>query len=543
MTDAVNDLIAGSDKPEPVVVNGQYVIPRKGEKFTRCTTFAATLDDRFSLERWQQRMVGTGLVLRSDLYALWTAHVDDRDQLNDLCEQAIEAAKGHAGANLGTALHALAEKADRGESVVIPAPWDADIAAYTATLEHNGVRVDPALMEGIVVCRDLQVAGRFDRIVTIDGYPRPLIADLKTGSIDHSLTTIAIQLAIYANADEVYDPETDTLSPMPRVDLNQALVIHLPAGQATCTLHMVNIRAGWEAAQLCKQARAWRKTQNLAAPFESTASERAKWLAGRVATMKDRYPAALAELAARWPDGVPTFKQGGHTEDDLLLLSLLISDVEARHSVEFEDAVDPDRRRPSPSIVEALIERVAALPSDLVQLVEKRGSDAGLPAVRSRNFVVGHVDVVEQILGEIEAMLAARRTQVREILVELTDGDAALINAVADACGVEAEDSRWTRPQVDTLAAVRAAVADLWLAFGETDGSITLTTVGAEARFVEMYGSKKDALAVCKQTAEMCGLVKPKSIAEAASNPALVAHVAAAAAANSQGTANQGEAA
>lgn len=526
MTDAVNDLLA-TEKPEPVVVNGQYVIPRKGEKFTRCTTFASTLDDRFSLEKWQQRMVFTGAVVRQDLYAQAAANLDDKDVLNDLCEQAIEAAKGTAGANLGTALHTFAEKVDRGEDVVIPAPWDADIKAYTATLEQNGVRVDPALMEGIVVCRDLQVAGRYDRIVTIDGYPQPLIADLKTGNIDHSLTTIAIQLAIYANADEVYDPITDTLTSMPRVDLNQALIIHLPAGQATCTLHMVDIKAGWEAAQLCKQARTWRKTPNLAASFESTASERAKWLASRVATMKDRYPKALAELAARWPEGVPTFKQGGHSDDDLLLLSLLISDVEARHEVEFEDGVDPDRRRPAPSIVEALIERASALPADLGQIVEKRGVDAGLPAVRSRNFLVAHVDAAEAILGEIEAMHTARRDEVGQLLTEITEGDAALVRAVADACGVDLEDGRWTRAQVDLLAVIRDGMSNLWLAFGETDDGINVTTVNAEARLVELYGNRKDALAAAKRVADTAGLPKPRSVAEVAASPALVALIAA----------------
>lgn len=536
MSTDVNDFLDNApSKPEPVVKNGQYVIPRNGEKFTRCTTYASTLDDRFSLERWQQRMVGTGLVLRPDLFALWAANLDDKDQLNDLCEQSIEAAKGHAGANVGTALHTFAEKVDLGEDIVIPSPWDADIAAYTKTLEANGVRVDPQLMEGIVVCRDLQVAGRFDRIVTIDGYPQPLIADLKTGSIDHSLTTIAIQLAIYANADEVYDPETDELSPMPRVDLNQALIIHLPAGQATCTLHLVDIKAGWQAAQMCKQVRGWRRTSDLAKTFESTATERAKWLAGRVATMKEGYPAALEELAARWPAGVPTFKQSGHTDDDLLVLSLLISDVEARHQVEFGDG-DPARRRPAPQIVEALIERAMRLPEDLRDLANRRGESAGLPSTRSRNFLAEHVPQVEEILGEVEAMAAARDAEVKAAMDTITGGDPALVNAVISAVGVAGLSvAEWTRAQADILAAIAAGMDALLLGYGASPaGTTTVEPLAAEVRLVEWFGDKRTALAEAKRVAESVGMTKPKSVADVAGNPALFALLARGAAARQQ---------
>lgn len=531
---ATNDLLNAA-KPEPVVQNGKYVIPRGGERFTRCTTFAASIDDRYSLERWQQRMVGTGLVLRQDLYALWAANIDDRDHLNDLCEQAIEAAKASAGANLGTALHSFAEQIDRGETPVIPSPWDADIAAYTACLDANGVRVDPNLMEGVVVCRSLGVAGRYDRIVTIDGWPKPFIADLKTGDIHYAMNTIAIQLAIYANADELYDPDTDQLSPMPDVDLEQAVVIHLPAGTGKCTLHMVDIKAGWEAARLCRDVRAWRTTRNLATPFESTTSERAKWLANRVATLKDSYPAALQELATRWPEGVPTFKQGGHTEDHLLQISLVLSDVEARHQVEFGDP-DPARRRPPAQVVENLIDRASKLPADIAEMVERRGSAAGIPHVRSRQFLLAHVDQVDAILGEFEAAAVARAAEVQQLVAEITDGDAALVTAVHEACGV-AVGSPFARTQVDVLAAVRAAMNDLWLAYGEVDDRIVVTGVNAEARLVEKYGSKKDALAACKEIAETHGLAKPKSVTDAAADVALVALAA------SAGTKEQGEAA
>jgi hypothetical protein len=79
--------------------------------------------------------------------------------------------------------------------------------------------------------------------------------------LDFSWCAIAVQLAIYAHADTIYDPATKTHEAMPPVDQDKALVIHLPAGKATCTLYEVDIAAGWEAAQHALWTRNWRKLQ------------------------------------------------------------------------------------------------------------------------------------------------------------------------------------------------------------------------------------------------------------------------------------------
>jgi len=46
------------------------------------------------------------------------------------------------------------------------------------------------------------------------------------------------------------------------------LVLHLPAGEGRCTPYLVDVAAGWEAAQLCAQARAWRARRDLARSLE-----------------------------------------------------------------------------------------------------------------------------------------------------------------------------------------------------------------------------------------------------------------------------------
>jgi hypothetical protein len=59
--------------------------------------------------------------------------------------------------------------------------------------------------------------------------------------------------------------------PMPEVSHDKALVIHLPAGQARCELHWVDIAAGWQAAQLAAAVRTWRGNRDLTQPYTALA--------------------------------------------------------------------------------------------------------------------------------------------------------------------------------------------------------------------------------------------------------------------------------
>lgn len=504
-------------KVEPKIVRGQYVIA--GDYFTRATTFAATIEDRFNLEKWFKRMTALGLVARPDLLAQIAAHHDDdKKKLDAFCEEAIEAAKGSTGANLGTALHRFAERVDQGEAPIIPEPHDKDIAAYTAKLRESGVRVNPLLMEGVVVCRSLNVAGRFDRIVEIDGFDLPMIADLKTGSIDFSMPTIATQLSIYAYADELYDPATDTCSPMVEVDTKRALVIHLPAGQARCELHLVDIEQGWKAAQLCKQVRGWRQNRSLSQPFQTP--DRRTFLAGRVENLRDRYPDALADLAAMWPAGVPTFKSGApHTADQLESIALAISAVEAKHSVTFGES-DPADRRPDTEVIEALWARLSALPADLLEATNEAARNLDLPNLRSRQFRQRHVDDAIALLTTAEAAAGARWDEAQHLLAAICGADNLQLHpAVHDACGTDG--SSWTAQQLDILAAISTAAGDGLVVWD--DG--VLCTVGAEQHLVTWHGTKRDALAAVKQFADAFGLERPRSVG--AVTPALLAVTAA----------------
>lgn len=253
---------------------GRYVLPdpETGEErsWTRATTVANTLADRFGLEQWAKRNVVLGIAAREDLYALAVScKPEDKDQLDDIVEAAEEAAKARSGANLGTALHRITERVDRGEDLDIPDQWRPDIDAYCQTLVDNHLTVHPDYMERVVVLPEYGIAGTLDRLlypgVTPDG-PK-IVADLKTGKdvVRYGMTEIAIQLAIYANATHVWNG--DGYEPMPHVYTDRAIVIHLPVGEGTCTLHEVNIKEGYRALRAAMWVREWRKRNDLSTPY------------------------------------------------------------------------------------------------------------------------------------------------------------------------------------------------------------------------------------------------------------------------------------
>jgi hypothetical protein len=61
--------------------------------------------------------------------------------------------------------------------------------------------------------------------------------------------------------------EPDAYDPMPPVDTDTALLIHLPVGEGACTLHEIDIKAGKEAVRLAIAVREWRKRRDLVWPF------------------------------------------------------------------------------------------------------------------------------------------------------------------------------------------------------------------------------------------------------------------------------------
>lgn len=234
--------------------------------YMRVTTLAGTLEDTYNLGRWQQRMVATGLSLREDLLLATAAHREDKERLNAICEQAIEAAKGTAAATTGTALHTLSDAYDRGELdlATVPGTHRRDIEAFakvTAPLTVKGIEV-------FGVLDAYQVAGTADRIYEYPkGSGKLFIGDTKTGSVDWGAGKIAMQLALYAHMTR-YDLATDQRDPHALdVSRDLAIVVHLPAGTGQAELLWVDIHRAWDAVKLARDVRAWRKQDKWLLPW------------------------------------------------------------------------------------------------------------------------------------------------------------------------------------------------------------------------------------------------------------------------------------
>lgn len=222
----------------------------KAVAYTRCTTYVGSIEDTYNLAKWQQRMVALGLADRRDLQLAVAAHREDKSKLNGICESAIEAAKGSAAATTGTALHAITETFDRGNKVgIIPEDAQADLNAYVAATAD----LKPIHIEQFTVLDSLRIGGTPDRISRYSDGKR-YVTDLKTGSLDFGFLKIAAQLAVYARS-RPYDVDTGKRMEPHGAELDRGIVIHLPAGSATCTLYWVDLLAGWEVVRLCRGVR------------------------------------------------------------------------------------------------------------------------------------------------------------------------------------------------------------------------------------------------------------------------------------------------
>lgn len=267
------------------------IVPPGGGKevsYTRCTTFVAALEDTYNLTKWKMRQVALGLADRPDLLLSVSAHRDDKSELDRVADAAMEAAQSSAAATTGTALHTLTELHDHGRPIgTLPAAARADLDAYIA--ETAGLSY--VAIEQFRVCDELKVGGTADRVIDLGD--RLMIGDVKSGDITYGIGKIAMQLAVYARST-AYTAGGGRVPDVKPMDLERAVVVHLPAGRGVCTLHEVDIAAGWEAVQLAARVRSWRGRKNLATPATVH-------LLGKVAafTDLDQMRAWYVELDAR----------------------------------------------------------------------------------------------------------------------------------------------------------------------------------------------------------------------------------------------------
>ena len=232
----------------------------KPEPYVRVSTLAKSLDSKEGLMQWMQRMTAIGLGKRPDL-AERAAITDPTDKraLKKIVDGAMQAAESDKAANIGTTLHALTEQLDRGTLEVAPENHKSDLDAYAQATEP----LEVVATEMFVVNDHLKAAGTLDRLVRLpDG--RIVVADLKTGATEpsypHGVTT---QCAIYAHAWRYDIEKQERLAYLPEneVSTEAGLLIHLPAGKATCQLYLLDLTVGWQLAKTAVAVRSVYKSK------------------------------------------------------------------------------------------------------------------------------------------------------------------------------------------------------------------------------------------------------------------------------------------
>ena len=250
---------------------GRYKLPdpRTGETKgrQRVTTFAKMISDQYGLSRWQQRMLLKGAVENPQIVTtargldvkVNAATMDTvADALKDLAGDRVAAAKG-------TEFHKVTEEFDLGHYThegQVPEQHRGALANYAVSLSRAGIKVVPAMVERTTMVRSVDVAGTLDRILQLPNGDF-VIGDVKTGQdLTYGWLDIGVQLACYAhgvNENGVWDWDSRTWLPAPKVREDYAIVMHVPAGSEICVLYRVDLTVGWANATLAAQVREARK--------------------------------------------------------------------------------------------------------------------------------------------------------------------------------------------------------------------------------------------------------------------------------------------
>ncbi len=314
-----DELLAGAVEPSaPRNSRGQYLMAGADGVVagrTRATTFADAMANTFGLHAWQLRVVAKGMSQRPDLVALAAATpLEDKAAFAPIVAAALELGGGNSAARLGTAFHAFAQRAAEGalSAESVPEDMRGALTAYFAEIRRCGIREDTELMERSVFNATYDLGGTFDRIWTLDA-ACPLcgrdqvVADIKTGSdLKYAEREIAIQLALYANADAMFERgSAERFEPMPAVCRHVGLIAHVPRGKAECHIERIDLSRGWAAARLAAEVREWQQAKFLRTPYiPSDRAARRDAVQAQPEPLSEERVTALAERGAEMLAGV-----------------------------------------------------------------------------------------------------------------------------------------------------------------------------------------------------------------------------------------------
>jgi hypothetical protein len=277
--------------------------------YTRCTTYVSCLEDTYSLGDWQQRMVLIGAAMRPSLIQR-VQNVDlngnpqtVKAELNQIAEEAKNAAGWKEKADRGTAFHRTAEIVDSAGGLDPAYLFSPETAASLNAYVVKTKGWEYAHIEQGMVNDTYRTYGTPDRlrwvrggddrfnpeqrgrIVSEDGLTdrrwgsKLRVTDIKTGSIEYGWQKMELQLALYALSD-LYDPDTGIRTELD-IDQEFAEVVHVPQGEGACTVYTVPIATAVDVLRkLVPAVRAYRgrkRSWGVAAVDSATAPLAAAW--------------------------------------------------------------------------------------------------------------------------------------------------------------------------------------------------------------------------------------------------------------------------
>lgn len=244
---------------------------------TRCvgiSSAAKLAQNDYQITQWIKRMVATGVALDPNLRENIAVHLDNKEMMNRLAEEALSAARARDAADRGTQMHHVMEMVLLGrEDRLLTDQQRRDAELLKRTLDRHKLTPVPGLIEQFVVWPEYKIAGRFDAVLEKpDG--TKILTDLKSSAnaVRYPHST-AVQLALYARAPYVstqIDHRTSARtgdecvmrewSTMPAtLDLDRAYVLLVEPDSTEGDVYQLDINHGWHAAERIMQIIDWRR--------------------------------------------------------------------------------------------------------------------------------------------------------------------------------------------------------------------------------------------------------------------------------------------
>lgn len=255
---------------------GRYVVPDPDSDnpnavrhIQRTSDLVHSVSNTELLDKWQDRMIVQGLAVEPQLLARVDLNQDKRalkTNLQQIAAQAFTASGAEVRRERGSQLHYFIEAVLTQFATLeqIPPEYRDEVRAAITAHQAAGIEIGAAgSIERTLYNREADVCGTADLMPVRMPNGMYLVDDWKTGDdLDWSWAEIAMQLAVYANADLMLEWDATGAGswkwvPAPIVEKTVALVAHVPVDEKTCDIYQIDIERGWRGVKLALMVRDW----------------------------------------------------------------------------------------------------------------------------------------------------------------------------------------------------------------------------------------------------------------------------------------------